>query len=180
MVRRMAMPSIPAYYSDVLRWLPVMRDPAKYFSTPCVNEIRAFCEGTRIILEEGLEARFRRHELQARALRAGLSALGFTFFTAAPFMSSTLSVVAYPDGVDDRAFRVGLDERGVVVAGGLAQTTGKVFRMGHMGNLTGDDVLFALDAVEGALGSLGMSFDKGSAVRAGAGVLASGTKEIKI
>jgi aspartate aminotransferase-like enzyme len=179
MARRMAMPSIPAYYSDVLRWLPVMRDPAKYFSTPCVNEIRAFCEGTRIILEEGFEARFRRHGLQARALRAGLAVLGFTFFTVPPFMASTLSVVAYPDGVDDKDFRAILDERGVVVAGGLAQTAGKVFRMGHMGNLTGDDVLFALDAVEGTLESLGISFDKGTAVRAAAAVLASGTKEVQ-
>ncbi len=171
MARRRAMASVPAYYSDVMRWLPVMRDPAKYFSTPCVNEIRAFCEGTRIILEEGLEARFRRHELQAGAIRAGLAALGFTFFTAPAFLASTLSVVSYPDGVDDKAFRRALDERGVVVAGGLAETAGKVFRMGHMGNLTDADVLFALEAAEGALGSLGRSFDKGGAVRAAVAII---------
>ena len=175
MARRRALSSIPAYYSDVLRWLPVMRDPAKYFSTPCVNEIRAFREGTRIILEEGLEARFRRHELQARAIRAGLKPLGFTFFTAPAFMASTLSVVAYPEGVDDKAFRAALDGRGVVVAGGLAATAGKVFRMGHMGNLTGDDVLFAVEAAEGALGSLGAPVDRGAAVRAAAAVLDGGT-----
>ncbi len=179
MARRRAMPSIPAYYSDVLRWLPVMRDPAKYFSTPCVNEIRAFCEATRIIFEEGLEARFRRHELQAGALRAGLAALGFTFFTAPPFLASTLTVAAYPEGVDDKGFRAALDDRGVVVAGGLAQTAGKVFRMGHMGNLTGGDVLFAIEAAEGALESLGRPFDKGAAVRAAAAVLDAGTKEIR-
>lgn len=179
MARRRAMPSIPAYYSDVLRWIPVMKDPAKYFSTPCVNEIRAFCEGTRIVLEEGLEPRFRRHELQARALRAGLAVLGFTFFTAPPFLASTLSVVAYPDGVDDKAFRAALDERGVVVAGGLAQTSGKVFRMGHMGNLTEDDVLFAIEATQGALGSLGIPLDKGAAAKATAAVLGAGTKEIR-
>ncbi|MGZ7046144.1 MAG: pyridoxal-phosphate-dependent aminotransferase family protein, partial [Candidatus Aminicenantales bacterium] len=49
MEKRRGMASIPAYYSDLLRWLPIMHEPAKYFSTPCVNEIRAFCEGTRII-----------------------------------------------------------------------------------------------------------------------------------
>ncbi len=179
MARRRARTSIPAFYADILRWLPVMHDPAKYFSTPCVNEIRAFREGTRIILEEGLEARFRRHDLQARAVRAGLSALGFTFFTAAPFLASTLSVVAYPGGVDDKAFRAALDARGVVVAGGLAETAGKVFRMGHMGNLTDDDVLFALEAAEGALGSLGVPFERGAAVRAGAAVLDGGEKETR-
>jgi alanine-glyoxylate transaminase / serine-glyoxylate transaminase / serine-pyruvate transaminase len=176
--RRRTLPSIPAYYSDILRWLPVMEDPAKYFSTPCVNEIRAFREGMRIILEEGLEARFRRHDLQARAVRAGLSALEFAFFTVPPFTASTLSVAVYPGGVDDKAFRAALDARGVVVAGGLAETAGKVFRMGHMGNLTGEDVLFALEAVEGALGALGRPVDRGMAVRAGAAVLDSGSREM--
>ncbi|MEW5900472.1 MAG: aminotransferase class V-fold PLP-dependent enzyme, partial [Acidobacteriota bacterium] len=38
MERRKGMKSVPAYYSDLLRWLPVMKDPKKYFSTPCVNE----------------------------------------------------------------------------------------------------------------------------------------------
>jgi alanine-glyoxylate transaminase/serine-glyoxylate transaminase/serine-pyruvate transaminase len=179
MARRRARSSIPAYYADVLRWLPVMHDPSKYFSTPCVNEIRAFREGTRIILEEGLEARFRRHDLQARAARAGLMALGFDLFTAAPFLASTLSVVVYPAGVDDKAFRAALDARGVVVAGGLAETAGKVFRMGHMGNLTDADVRFALEAAEGALGSLGVPFEEGAGVRAGSAVLDGGTKEIR-
>ncbi|MDH4219784.1 MAG: aminotransferase class V-fold PLP-dependent enzyme, partial [Candidatus Aminicenantes bacterium] len=61
MEKRRSMESIPAYYSDLLNWLPIMKDPSKYFSTPCVNEIRAFNEGTKIILEEGLEMRFLRH-----------------------------------------------------------------------------------------------------------------------
>jgi alanine-glyoxylate transaminase/serine-glyoxylate transaminase/serine-pyruvate transaminase len=35
--KRRALPSVPAYYADILRWLPVMEDPARYYSTPCVN-----------------------------------------------------------------------------------------------------------------------------------------------
>jgi aspartate aminotransferase-like enzyme len=132
-----------------------MREPSKYFSTPCVNEIRAFAEATRIVLDEGLEERFERHDLHAEAIRAGLAALGFTFFTDPRFMASTLSVVRYPAGVDDQAFRAGLSGNGVVVAGGLASTAGQVFRMGHMGNLTSADVRFAVDAVERTLAGLG-------------------------
>ena len=67
--KRKTMPRIPAYYADLLRWLPIMKDPAKYFSTPCVNEIRAFYESTLIILEEGLERRFSRHALTGQAIR---------------------------------------------------------------------------------------------------------------
>ncbi|MGZ7065349.1 MAG: pyridoxal-phosphate-dependent aminotransferase family protein, partial [Candidatus Aminicenantales bacterium] len=173
MEKRRGMASIPAYYSDLLRWLPIMHEPAKYFSTPCVNEIRAFCEGTRIITEEGMEARFKRHDLQARAIRAGLAALGFGFFTDVRFPASTLSVVLYPGGVDDKAFRATLYENGVVVASGLAQTLGKVFRMGHMGNLSAGDVRFALEAVEETLAALGHSFRAGAGLAAVVKVLGS-------
>ena len=173
MEKRRSLPAIPAYYSDLLRWLPIMHDPAKYFSTPCVNEVRAFYEATRVITEEGMEARFARHDLLARAMRAGLAALGFGFFTAPAFLASTLSVAAYPEGLDDKAFRSTLYENGVVVAGGLAQTAGRVFRMGHMGNLTADDVVFALEAVETTLQSLGRSVPPGAGVKAARGRLGS-------
>ncbi len=143
MDKRRALAAVPAYYSDILRWLPIMHDPSKYFSTPCVNEIRAFAEATRIIVEEGIEERFERHDLFAGAIRAGLAALGFSFFTDPRFEASTLSVVRYPDGVEDKAFRAGLSANGVVVAGGLGPTAGRVFRMGHMGNLTSAQVRFA-------------------------------------
>jgi len=166
MEKRRSMAAVPAYYSDLLRWLPIMRDPSKYFSTPCVNEVRAFAEATRIILEEGVEERFERHDLYAEAIRSGLAALGFGFFTDPNYFAATLSVVRYPDGVDDKAFRAGLNENGVVVAGGLAQTLGRVFRMGHMGNLTSAQVRFAIGAVEKTLQGLGRPLKPGSAIGA--------------
>jgi aspartate aminotransferase-like enzyme len=169
--KRKAMTRIPAYYSDLLRWLPIMKDPSRYFSTPCVNEIRAFYESTLIVLEEGLEARFVRHGRTARAIRAGLEALGFTFFTQKEFLADTLSVVNYPPGVEDKAFRSLYYENGVVVAGGLAQTAGKVFRMGHMGNLSSSQVYFALDALEQTLNTIGYGFGKGAGRSAAKAIL---------
>ena len=159
MEKRRSMTAVPAYYSDLLRWLPIMHDPSKYFSTPCVNEVRAFAEATRIILEEGVEERFERHDLYAEAIRSGLAALGFGFFTDPNYLAATISVVRYPDGVDDKAFRAGLYDNGVVVAGGLAQTLGRVFRMGHMGNLSSAQVRFAIGAVEKTLQGLGRRFE---------------------
>ncbi len=161
MEKRRALAAVPAYYSDILRWLPIMRDPSKYFSTPCVNEIRAFAEATRIIIEEGIEERFERHDLFAEAIRAGLATLGFSFFTDPRFEASTLSVVRYPDGVEDKAFRSGLAANGVIVAGGLGATAGRVFRMGHMGNLTSAQVRFAIEAVEKTLAGLGQAVGSG-------------------
>ena len=169
--KRRRITSIPAYYADWLRWLPIMKDPTRYFSTPCVNELRAFHEATRIIMEEGLEQRFERHKRIGRAFRAALSAVGFSLFTQEPFWADTLSVALYPEGLEDRRFRSLYLENGVVVAGGLAQTSGRVFRMGHMGNLTVEQVYFALDALEKTLASLGHGFEKGAGLGAARTVL---------
>jgi alanine-glyoxylate transaminase/serine-glyoxylate transaminase/serine-pyruvate transaminase len=172
--KRRSLPSIPAYYSDILRWLPIMKEPTKYFSTPCVNEIRSFREGTKIMLEEGMPARFERHRKNARAIRAALQALGFGLFTEPEFRADTLSVVAYPAGVEDKAFRAGYSRNGVVVAGGLGETAGKVFRMGHMGNLTAADILFAFGAMEKTLSELGYGFAPGAGVKTAEEMLAQG------
>ena len=169
--KRKTMKQIPAYYSDLLRWLPIMKDPTRYFSTPCVNEVRAFYESTLIILEEGLERRFMRHSRTAQALRSGLATLGFTFFTQKEFLAATLSVVQYPPGVDDKRFRSLYYESGVVVAGGLAETAGKVFRMGHMGNLSSSQVYFALDTLEQTLKTLGYTFEAGAGCRAAKAII---------
>ena len=171
MEKRRQMEEIPAYYSDLLNWLPIMKDPSKYFSTPCVNEIRAFYEATRIVLEEGVEKRFLRHARVARAIRTALAELKFSLFTQESFLADTLSVVNYPEGVEDQAFRKTLSENGVVVAGGLGETAGKVFRMGHMGNLSASQVLFAVDALERTLTSLGYSFQPGSGLGAAKEIL---------
>lgn len=166
LAKRKSLPSVPAYYSDILRWLPIMKDPKKYFSTHGVNEIRAFAEAVRMLLEEGMEARIDRHRRTARAFRAALAALGFTLFTEAPYLADTISVPLYPAGVDDAAFRTTLGRNGVVVAGGLAETAGKLFRLGHMGNLSREQILFAVGAIEKTLTELSYPFAPGSAVAA--------------
>ncbi|MCX7974555.1 MAG: alanine--glyoxylate aminotransferase family protein [Candidatus Aminicenantes bacterium] len=166
MEKRKALKSIPAYYADLLRWLPIMQDPSKYFSTPCVNEIRAFYEATLIVLEEGLEKRFNRHRQIARAIRVALKELGFSFFTDEAFLAPTLSVVRYPQGIDDKKFRQTLYDKGVVVAGGLGSTAGQVFRMGHMGNISHEQVVYALEAIEKTLISLNFPVMTGTAVEA--------------
>lgn len=154
MEKRHSMGSIPAYYSDILRWLPIMKDPSKYFSTPCVNEIRAFNEAIKIMLEEGMENRFLRHQKIAQTFRAALTELGFTFFTKDAFFADTLTVAYYPPGIEDKSFRTTLAEQGVIVAGGLGEVAGRVFRMGHMGNLSFSQVKFAISAIKATLAKL--------------------------
>ncbi|MFW6160091.1 MAG: pyridoxal-phosphate-dependent aminotransferase family protein [Acidobacteriota bacterium] len=165
MKKRKSLTRVPAYYSDLLRWLPVMRYPSKYFSTPCVNEIRAFAEGTRLVLEEGLKNRFKRHARTARAIRAAFQSMGLKTFTSPLFLADTLSVVFYPRGVNDRDFRSLFLQNGVVVAGGLGEIQGKVFRMGHMGNLSESQAIFALEAMEETFLALGYQLNRGAAIQ---------------
>jgi aspartate aminotransferase-like enzyme len=173
MKKRQSMEVIPAYYADLMRWLPIMKDPSKYFSTPCVNEMRAFAEGTKIILEEGMEERFLRHERVAKSIRAALTNLSFSFFTEEAFLADTLTVCYYPEGVEDKTFRTTYAENGVIVAGGLGEVAGKVFRMGHMGNLSNSQVQFAVAALESTLSTIGYSFDPQSGVKAAREILES-------
>ncbi|MGH2468737.1 MAG: pyridoxal-phosphate-dependent aminotransferase family protein, partial [Chloroflexota bacterium] len=70
---------ISNYYCDIHNWLPVMRafqqDKTAYFATPAVNLIYALDTSLRLILAEGMEARFTRHERLGHAFRAGMCAL---------------------------------------------------------------------------------------------------------
>jgi aspartate aminotransferase-like enzyme len=163
--------ALPAYYADLMRWLPIMENPALYFSTPPVNEVIALREATRIVLEEGVESRFRRHGRIARAVRAGLNALGLELFTAEECLADTLSVVLYPDGVDDAEFRGEMARFGVVVAAALGPVGGRAFRLGHMGNIGRDEVCRALQAIETSLIRLGRGPVEGAAVSAATALL---------
>ena len=177
MEKRQSMEAIPAYYADLMRWLPIMKDPSKYFSTPCVNEIRAFNEATKIILEEGMRERFHRHQKVAKAIRAALTHLGFSFFTDEAFFADTLTVCYYPEGIEDKAFRSTYASNGVIVAGGLGEVAGKVFRMGHMGNLSVSQVQFAVAALESTLSTLGYSFTPRSGIQAAREILESSSNQ---
>ncbi|WP_053361601.1 alanine--glyoxylate aminotransferase family protein [Bacillus sp. FJAT-27251] len=127
---------IPAYYSDIYNWIPIMHDPQKYFATPPVNLIYAYEEGMKLVLAEGMENRYKRHEAFGRGVRAALAAFGMKALADEEAAAATLSCILYPEGMDDAAFRARLAEKGLIVAGALAHLAGKAFRIGHMGNTT--------------------------------------------
>ena len=166
MEKREALGSVPAYYADLLRWKPIMDNPALYFSTPPVNEIVALLEATRIVVDEGLDERFRRHAQVARAMRAGFATLGLGVFTSADCRADTLSVLVYPEGVEDAPFRAAVAARKVVIAGALGPLAGKACRVGHMGNIGVEEVVRTVSALGEALVELGHSVDAAAAVAA--------------
>jgi len=155
LAKRRALGRIPAYYADLERWAPVMENPARYFSTPPVNEVLALREATRAVLAEGLAERFERHARTARSLREDLDAMGLTLFAAPDCRADTLSVLLYPPGIDDVEFRSAVARRKVVLAGGLGPLAGRAFRIGHMGNIGPAEVDRALSAIREGLREMG-------------------------
>jgi alanine-glyoxylate transaminase/serine-glyoxylate transaminase/serine-pyruvate transaminase len=170
---------VRSYYCDWGNWLPVMeayeaRKPA-YFGTPAVNLVRALNVSLGQILEEGMDARFRRHELGARAFRAGLKAMGMNFVPVREELcASTLSAPWYPAGVDAGVLKQVAAE-GVVLAGGLhPEIKTKYFRIGHMGMSGAAEILATLGAIERGFAKAGYKFEPGCAVAAAQALLIGG------
>lgn len=162
--RRKSLGMIPEFYIDFEKWLPIMHDPSKYFATPAVNLVWALKESVRIIKEEGLENRYTRHRKVAKAMQTALESLGFKILAEEGCRAVTLSNLIYPEGIDDAEFRKVLYEEGIVVAGGLGAYAGKMFRLGHMGNVDMHDLVAVMATIERALYKVGKDIELGKAV----------------
>ena len=105
-----------------------------YPTTQPTNVIYALLVSLRRIMEQGLEAHFQRHLHAAQAVRSGLKRLGFEMFTPEDCTSPLLTAVRGLPGMDVEDLRRYLiEERQIMVAGGLNEMRGKVFRVAHIG-----------------------------------------------
>lgn len=105
-----------------------------YHHTAPISMLFALREGLRIILEEGLEERFKRHQTLGDYLKSGLTELGWKLFARDGHRLSMLTSVVLPSGFGDAQKRKKLlDDYGIEVGGGLGNTKGKIWRIGLMG-----------------------------------------------
>jgi len=157
---------VGCWYGSFKNWLPVMRDPTKYFATPAVNMIYALNEALKIVLEEGLENRFRRHHVLAEAFRAAMEALNLKLVAERENAADTVSAIYYPENVEDNQFRNEMKKRGITVAATLGPLKGKGFRVGHMGNVNQNDIFATITAIETTLKHLGCKTELGRGTKA--------------
>ena len=125
-----------------------------YHHTAPINMNYAFREAMRLIAEEGLEARWQRHQQNAERFWAGLEAMGMSCHVDHETRLPSLTTVRVPEGVDAKAVsRELLLEHNIEIAGGLGQLAGQVWRVGLMGYNsrpdTVDRLLMALGKVLG-------------------------------
>ena len=137
-----------------------------YHHTAPVNMTYALREALLMIVEEGLDARFARHEHNHRALRAGLEAMGLAYIPDHSLY--TLNAVRIPETVDDKTARGALlQDYGLEIGGGLGPFAGKAWRIGLMGSAsTQRNVMTCLAALESVLSRHGCSVPGGAGIDA--------------
>jgi alanine-glyoxylate transaminase/serine-glyoxylate transaminase/serine-pyruvate transaminase len=106
-----------------------------YHHTAPVSQIYGIREAYRLVLEEGLEARFKRHQETHEHLRDGLEELGFSYLVDKEYRLPMLNAVYLPEGVEELPIRKKLlNEYNIEVGGGLGAFAGKLWRIGLMGH----------------------------------------------
>lgn len=105
-----------------------------YHHTAPISSFYALYEALRIVLEEGLDPYFARHQKNHEHLRNGLEKLGFEFVVAPEYRIPQLNAVRIPSGLEDLPSRRRLlNDYNIEIGGGLGDFAGKVWRIGLMG-----------------------------------------------
>jgi alanine-glyoxylate transaminase/serine-glyoxylate transaminase/serine-pyruvate transaminase len=159
---------VQSWYLDLSLLRKYFGAERAYHHTTPISMNYALHEGLRLLLEEGLEARWARHLRNHRALKAGLTALGLSYTAAEGHQLPQLNAVRIPAGVDDLAVRQRLlTEFGIEVGGGLGELKGRAWRIGLMGhNSRPAVVLLLLGALEQCLRGQGAKVAPGAGVAA--------------
>jgi alanine-glyoxylate transaminase/serine-glyoxylate transaminase/serine-pyruvate transaminase len=157
-----------SWYFDLAMIVKYWGAERVYHHTAPITMNYALYEALRIVAEEGLEARFRRHRENAAALQAGLSALGLEAAAQEGHRLPQLAVVKIPAGIDDAKVRAELLRNfNIEIAGGLGPLKGKVWRIGTLGESSRrEHVTLVLGALETILFSMGLELPRGAALAA--------------
>lgn len=155
----------PRFYFDLRAARASARTGETPF-TPAVGVCFALDAALALIEAEGYEAIFARHAAVGAATRAGLAAMGFRLFADPAHASDTVTSAFIPDGVDWGDFSRELRSRGLVIAGAQGKLAGRVFRVGHLGDVHLDDIYRALETIEAGSLALGIPVDRGVALEA--------------
>lgn len=151
---RQAQAKLPRFYFD---WRAAQKSAQNGETpwTPAVSLFYALQVGLQLMKQEGLQQIFARHRRLAQFTRDGLSELDLRLLADARFASPTVTTAYLPEGISGKGLLRTLDEKyGVVLAGGQGNLSGKIFRIGHMGWVSEDDLAAVLSALKQELNSV--------------------------
>ena len=161
---------VRSWYFDLNPIMSYWGQERTYHHTPPIPLIYGLREALRLVMEEGLEARWERHLQNQQAMIAGLEAIGLEMFVTNPQdRLVTVTGVKIPAGLEDgKVRRQLLDEFNIEIAGGLGPMKERMWRVGLMGySSQKNNVLLFLTALEKVL------LDQGFHAPAGAGAAAA-------
>ena len=159
---------IPSWYLDLSLLSSYWTNDRFYHHTAPISMVYALYEALRLVLEEGIEERIKRHQLHGDAVKAGLKAMGLELHAQEGHRLSMLTTIRIPSGVDDTAVRKGLlNGFNLEIGGGLGPLKGLIWRIGLMGySSTPENVLLVLASLEKMLTSEGYKVEPGAGVKA--------------
>jgi alanine-glyoxylate transaminase/serine-glyoxylate transaminase/serine-pyruvate transaminase len=168
---------VPSWYLDLTMIEKYWGEERVYHHTAPISMNYALYEALRLVQEEGVKARFSRHQRNHLALVAGVEALGLNMAVQEGHRLWTLNSVTIPAGIDDAAVRQRLlQDYNIEIGAGLGPLKGKTWRIGLMGeSSTQSNVLLLLSALEEILPHLGHGVSAGVALSAAQRVYQSGT-----
>ena len=154
------------FYFDMIE----MREFGKKRETPFTPALPLFYaldEALKMVREEGLENRIRRHHACSEAFYAAVEAIGLTPLPDKSVRSNTVIAFNKPEGVDNAKVRKIMDEQyNIVISPGAGKLKDAIFRIGCMGIITETETLQTIDALENALANQAYKFKKGVGLKA--------------
>jgi alanine-glyoxylate transaminase/serine-glyoxylate transaminase/serine-pyruvate transaminase len=161
---------VQSWYLDITMVEKYWGSDRTYHHTAPISMNYALREALRIVCDEGLEVRWGRHELNHRALVAGIEAMGLEMNVKPEHRLWSLNAVRVPEGVDDARVRGRLlNDSNIEIGGGLGPLKGKIWRIGLMGSGSSrENVLLVLEALQQALNNEGFSCASGVGAANGA------------
>ena len=141
--------TMPRFYFDLQRSRASLEN-AQTPWTPALSIFYGLDKAFESLRAEGLEGIYGRHRAVAQYTRDRVRAMGLELFARDErFASDTVTAVRWPDDVDGLAIaKRAREEFGVVLGGGQQNLRGKIFRVGHMGHFSQEDIASALDVLE--------------------------------
>ncbi len=150
--------TMPRFYFDLEEAKKTLERGQTPF-TPNVAAMYGLSLGLDKIMDEGLEGVFGRHASIGQLTRDKVRELGLDLLVSDErYASNTVTAVRMPEGIDGRALMERMrTEKNVVLAGGQGKLSSSIFRIGHLGHVTEDDIEEVIDALKELLPQVGFS-----------------------
>jgi len=124
--------------------------------TPAISTVFALSVSLERMLKEGLPNIIARHARISKAARDGVKSLGLSLFAEERYASNTVTAIAASNGLDTKKMlKILREKRQIILGGGQQNLDGKIFRIGHLGWVTDDDIEIVLSALKVVLPQAG-------------------------